>query len=65
MGKNNLINGWEKFLNHRIKLVFDDGSKITIKFGVLISALDDFIFILTDEGQEAVNKNKIIRIERC
>ncbi len=57
--------GWEKFLNHRIKLVFDDGSKITIKFGVLTSVFDDFVFILTKDGEEAINKIKIVRIEKC
>ena len=65
MGKTSNINGWERFLNFRVKLVFDDGSKITIKFGNLTSVSDDFLFILTSEGEEGINKDKVVRIEKC
>ena len=65
MGDKKIINGWEKFYGSRVKLVFDDGSKITIKFGILNSISQDFIFICGNEGEEAVNKSKVVRVEKC
>lgn len=58
-------NGMGRFLNCKVKVVYDDGSHITIKFGTLIDYSEDFLFLSTSEGEQTINKNKIIRVERC
>jgi len=65
MEKTDGLNGWAKFLNSKVKVIYDDGSHVTIKFGTLIDADSDFLFLRTDEGQQSINKTKIIRVEKC
>ena len=57
-------NGMDRFLNCKVKIVYDDGNHVTIKFGILIDYAEDFLFLSTSEGEQTINKMKIIRVER-
>lgn len=52
----------EGYLKKRIKLIYDDGNRITTKRGILIS-VNDFIVIKTEEGDEAISRDRVIRME--
>jgi hypothetical protein len=51
-------------LGKRVKLVYDDGNRVTIKFGILKEADDDFISLEVDNGSiEIIPTQRVIRIE--
>ena len=65
MEKTDGLNGWERFLNCKVKVIYDDGSHITIKYGTLIDGDSDFLFIRTEDGLQSINKTKVVRVEKC
>lgn len=54
--------GFEKYLNKRIKIFFDDGKGVFFKEGSFISHDNEFIFIKTNT-EEAIPKARVVRIE--
>ena len=57
------LNGLARFLDKKVKVIYDDGAHITLKIGILIDSDNDFLFLDTEEGEEAISKTKIIRME--
>ncbi len=56
-------NGWKKFENKKVKIVFDDGRQVSIKEGILMDATKEYILIKCKEKEEAISTNRVIRIE--
>ena len=47
----------------KVKLVFDDRDKVSVAYGIITGYSDNFIFLNSNESDQAISKNKIIRIE--
>jgi len=54
----------ERFLNKQVKIVFNDGSQIKVKYGTLISAADGFATLETMHGACAVKLSEIIKVQQ-
>lgn len=55
--------GWERFKDKKVKVVFDDGRQIAIKEGILLNAAKEYILIKCKDTDEAISTSRIIRIE--
>jgi hypothetical protein len=47
------------FLNKNVKVIFDDGDKITMRVGKLISVDDVFLYV----ENEAISIKNVVRVE--
>jgi len=56
-------NYFEQFICKKVKIIFDDGSQITRKEGVLTGYNESFIFLSVNDKSEAIAIPKIVRIE--
>ena len=55
--------GWNKFKNKKVKIVFDDGRQIALKEGILIDSTKEYLLIKHDNKEEAISTNRIVRVE--
>lgn len=56
-------NPYEKYFNRQIKVFFDDGNEVRFKLGTLTAYNESFLFLNTQEKEEAIAISRIVRIE--
>jgi hypothetical protein len=54
---------WENYLNKKILLFYNDGSKITPKSGILLRFDHNFVFLQTERKIEGIPISRIVRVE--
>lgn len=52
-----------QFLNKKVKVVFDDGSKVSMREGLFLSKDSRFIFLECSESKDAIPIDRIVRVE--
>ena len=63
-GKKQGENILTEFLNHFVKVVYDDFGNPQIAKGILTKIEDNFIFIKGDYKEQVINTSKIIKISK-
>lgn len=58
-----LGNGVEDWIGKRVSIIFDDGSRIVTRHGILRSISDGLVFVKTNGKEEAISMEKIVRME--
>ncbi len=57
------MEGWNKVIGSKIKLVFDDGKSVSAKVGTLKEVADEYLGIETSFGLEYISRGRIVRME--
>lgn len=58
------MNGWQRFVGRKVKLVFDDFRTGSVKTGLVKEANEDYILLKTDYcDEEAIATSRIVRVE--
>ncbi len=58
-----LRGGVEGWLNKRVSVIFNDGSRVVTHHGVLQSISDRMVVIKGTDKEEAISLDKIVRME--
>jgi len=60
-----MYDAWKQFLNKRVKIVFEDIGKASMRHGIFTGYNSEFIFLDSDEmhSQEAIAISKVVRVE--
>ena len=54
---------FERFVGQQVKIVFNDGDQIKVKYGTLISAADGFATLETVHGTCAIRVAEILKVQ--
>lgn len=54
----------EKYVKSNVKIVFQDGKAISVRYGVIISVSRDFVELKTDNGDVLISIPQVVKIER-
>lgn len=55
---------FERLINRQVKIVFNDGDQIKVKYGTLISAADGFATLETLHGTCIIRISEITKIQQ-
>lgn len=56
---------FESLIRKNVKCVYQDGSKICIRDGILVKEENDFVLITTDRGDSFIKLSQIQKIEEA
>ena len=58
------MDAWSDKIGKKVKIIFDDGLRINVKIGIILSVSSSHLFIKnSDNEEEGLSLSRIIRIE--
>jgi len=57
------MEGWEKYLNKKVTVFYDDGKQVSKKIGILTFIGDNFLFLKVSDQEIILPVERIVRIE--
>ncbi|MHA1664290.1 MAG: hypothetical protein ACTSVW_00440 [Candidatus Njordarchaeales archaeon] len=57
------MEGWEKYLNKKVSVFYDDGKQVSKKIGKLTFIGNSFLFLKVSKNEIIIPIDRIIRIE--